>query len=113
MEKKQRLRKSQEFTSVYQKGRRFYNRDFKILVADNGLDHSRFGFSISKKYGKANKRNRTRRKLKEIIRLNINLFEKGKDYVIIPKNSTVDLDYQELEKTFLHCISISKKRKKK
>ena len=48
----------------------------------------RFGFSTSKKVGKAVVRNRVKRILKEICRLNKTWFSEGYDYIIIPKRDS-------------------------
>lgn len=104
MEKRYRLRKNKDYQRVYRKSKRVYNRDLTILLMKNGLNTRRFGFTLSKKFGKANKRNKVRRKLKEIIRLNIDRFDNGYDYVIIPKSRLIDMTYQEITKTLFHCL---------
>ena len=53
------------------------------------------GYSISKKEGKANKRNLLRRRLKEIIRLN-NLALDNHNYILQAKNGASELSYSEL-----------------
>lgn len=57
----------------------------------------RFGFSISKKTGKAVVRNRIKRVLKEICRLNSGWFRAGYDYIIIPRRDAVKRNYHELK----------------
>ncbi|EHR32091.1 ribonuclease P protein component [Helcococcus kunzii] len=111
MEKKYRIKKNLEFKRLYERSKRFYNRDFKILVSDNIFDYPRFGFTLTRKFGKANKRNRVRRLLKEIIRLNIDKFENGKDYIISPKSHTIEYEYKDLENSLMHIINISKRNK--
>lgn len=111
MEEKYRIKKNLEFKRLYERSKRFYNRDFKVLISENTYDYPRFGFTLTRKFGKANKRNRVRRQLKEIIRLNINLFQNGKDYIIIPKYHTIDKEYKDLEKSLMHIIDISKRKK--
>lgn len=57
----------------------------------------RFGFSISKKVGKAVVRNRIKRVLKEICRLNSHWFKEGYDYIIIPRKDCVKKNYHTLK----------------
>lgn len=111
MEKRLSLRKDTEFTRVYKKNNAFFNRDFTILVKNNGLNHPRFGFSISKKVGKANERNLLKRRLREIVRLNYaNL--NGVDIIIIPKKHVASLDYNSLKKTLGHVFNKAFKKNK-
>lgn len=112
MEQKYRIKKSQDFTRAYRKSKRYYNRNFSIYIVPNGLKNKRFGFTLSRKFGKANKRNRVRRRLKEIIRLNLAEFEEGYDYIILPKSNCIDISYEDLEKSLFHCLAFSKRRKR-
>lgn len=110
MKRSFRLRKNDEFQRVYRRGMPAYNRDFKIIGFRNHLEHNRFGYSLSKKYGKAHERNRTKRRLREIVRAHQNSFPKSFDYVILPKQTTKSLSFQQLEQTLLHCLMQWKKR---
>lgn len=111
MDKKYRITDNKHFVRAYKKARKFYNRDLSIFIVQNGLKNKRFGYTLSRKFGKANKRNKVRRRLNEIVRLNIDKFDDGFDYVIMPKNHCIDLSYQELEKTLFHCYGLYLKKK--
>lgn len=110
MKRSFRLRKNDEFQRVYRRGMPAYNRDFKIIGFRNHLEHNRFGYSLSKKYGKAHERNRTKRRLREIVRAHQDSFPKSFDYVILPKQTTKSLSFQQLEQSLLHCLMQWKKR---
>lgn len=111
MDKKYRVRSNRDFMRAYNRAKKFFNRDLTLLVLNNNLENVRFGYTLSRKFGKANKRNKIRRRLKEICRLNIEKFDSYKDYIFIPKNKTINLDYKELEKSVLHILELSKKVK--
>lgn len=111
MEKQYRIKKNEEFKNLYKRAKRHYNRDFIIFSAKNNFDYPRFGFTITKKFGKANKRNKARRKLKEIIRKNLTSFESGKDYIITPKFHLIDMDFNEIEKSLKHVAHLTKRKK--
>ncbi len=77
------LKTYRDFKRVYDRKLSFSNKYFVIYVKANSYDRPRFGYSISKKVGKAVVRNYLRRILKEICRTNQVGFISGYDYVII------------------------------
>lgn len=90
------IRENQAFRRVFANGK---HRADKILVLyrlANGADVCRFGFSVSRKVGGAVIRNRLRRRLKEICRLNQDLFSSGYDYVVVARPAAAGADYRTL-----------------
>jgi len=61
----------------------------------NGSNLSRYGFSITKKVGKAVQRNRLKRLLREIMRLQS--LTPGWDIVFMARSAAVGADYHQLE----------------
>ena len=59
--------------------------------------------SIGKKYGIAVERNLMKRRLREIIRKNINLM-KNLDYVFVIKPLSKELDFLEIEKNIIYLL---------
>lgn len=76
-----------EYDAVYREGRRRSSREFAVFLRPNGLELSRFGWSIKKALGSAVKRNRIRRRIREIIRLHRQEIAPGWDIVIHPRSS--------------------------
>ncbi|HCF37479.1 MAG TPA: ribonuclease P protein component, partial [Thermosipho africanus] len=65
-----------------------------ILYCKNGLDYSKFAFSVKKKFGKAVKRNKVKRWMREIVRTNKMNIPKGYDYlIIVRKLLSKDFEY--------------------
>lgn len=112
MKKNNRLRTNQDFLDIYRNGKNYWNRNLTIYVKKNNLEVSRFGYSITKKIGNSVERNKIRRKMKEIIRLNLDCIKQGYDIIIIPKKNTVDIKYKELENAILHLLKLSRMLKK-
>ena len=104
MEKEYRLRSNDDFIKVYKKGKKYWNRNLILYVRKNGLKYSRVGFSITKKVGNSVVRNKIRRRMKEIYRLNFDNIKVGYDIIFIPKKNTVDINYKDLEKAMLHIF---------
>ncbi|CDZ75742.1 ribonuclease P protein component [Peptoniphilus sp. ING2-D1G] len=96
------LRKNIDFQRVYKKRNINGNKHITVFFKKNGLDHKRVGFTITKKLGNAVTRNKLKRRLREIYRLNFDLLREGYDYVFVMKKSSVDLSYNELERSFKH-----------
>jgi ribonuclease P protein component len=91
-----RLVRRAEYDAVYRQGRRRSSREFTVFLRPNGLGHSRFGWSIKKALGGAVRRNRIRRRLREIVRLHRQEISPGWDIVIHPRSSAATADFPAL-----------------
>jgi ribonuclease P protein component len=82
-----------EYDAVYRDGRRKSGREFAVFLRPNGLDVSRFGWSIKKALGGAVQRNRIRRRIREIVRLHRQEIAPGWDIVIHPRSSVATTNF--------------------
>lgn len=96
-----RLRKNQEFSHVYKYGQSKASRYLVLYYLPNEGEVSRFGFSLSRKFGKAHVRNLYKRRLSEIVRLNMDFFKSGYDVVVIVRKPLANCNYQKVEEDFL------------
>lgn len=85
--KKERLKLRRDITLLFKFGKSVQNEDFVIIYRKNGLDYSRIAISVKKKFGKANRRNKLRRWVKECFRTNKEKIASGFDYLIIARKS--------------------------
>ncbi len=67
-----------------------------VRFAPNGRDHDRYGISTGRRLGGAVRRNRVRRRLREILRRLPNDSGHGWDILIAVRPAAVDASYDEL-----------------
>ena len=92
-----RVRKRKDYQLAYQEGKKYHTKNFIIFIRKNNLDLPRLGITVARKYGKAVKRNRIKRLLREFFRLNKKLFKTGYDYVIVVKRNCNVKNYWEVK----------------
>ena len=101
LQKQNRLTKEKDFERVFKLGESFFTKVIGFKLLKNNLSFSHFGFVVSNKIAKkANKRNRLKRQMREIVRLKIKKGEikSGWDVVLIARPGVLEKDYQQLEK---------------
>lgn len=92
------IKNNASFRRIYARGRSRATRHLVCYTLPSGEPGRRFGFVASKKVGHAVERNRLRRVLKEIVRLNEHWFKPGHDYVIIVRPAARGVGYSFLER---------------
>lgn len=95
-----RLTRRPQFTNCYDRGRRFFSKNFILFVSLQGEEaaHWRLGLAVSKKVGNAVLRNRVKRLLREFFRQHQHEFAASVDIVVVPKRSLCvpSLDLQQV-----------------
>ncbi len=91
-----RLRKNKEFNYIYKKGDRVSTEHFTLFVVKSKYNNYRIGFSVSKKLGKANVRNKLKRRLREIVRRDIDV-KNFQNYVLLAREGAEKLEFRPLQ----------------
>ena len=104
--KSERLKRSNEFKAVFQQCRKLEDGTLAFYVqfkGDAGL--RKFGVSLSRALGKAYLRNRLKRRLREIYRVEKETFRDGYQIILVPRRGSVNRTFDELRKSFLSLAS--------
>lgn len=98
LRRKYKLKKEKDFQKVFNEGKSYYSNFIGLKLINNKLDFNRFAIIISRKVSKkAVERNKIKRRIEEIIRLNFFNFKKSFDVIIITKKDILSLSYSEIE----------------
>lgn len=73
-----------------------------LYARKNRSTTNRVGITVSKKLGHAVVRNRVRRRLREIYRLNEMYFQPGWDIVVVARTKAIYASFPELTRAYLH-----------
>jgi len=95
------MKNNYEFRSLYRKGRSAATPRLVVYCRPVRRRESHLGITVSTKLGKAVRRNRIRRRLREIYRLNEHRLVPGRDVVIVARMRSAEAGYHELEADFL------------
>lgn len=105
--KRERLLNRAAFDAVFNGGKREADNRLVMHVRANGLGYGRLGLVVSRKYGHSPRRNRLKRLLREVFRLN-KREAVGHDIVILPRGPRTPDDYEMLQASFLALLAKAK-----
>ncbi len=90
-----RLKKNSQFNFIYKKGERIHTEHFTLFVVKSRFAGYKIGFSVSKKIGKANQRNKLKRRLREIVR-NLDV-PQNCNFVLMAKEGAAQLEFAQIK----------------
>ncbi|MGH9342512.1 MAG: ribonuclease P protein component [Terriglobia bacterium] len=99
-----RLLRRPDIRRVYEEGRRGSARICTIFYRSNGLPRTRLGITTPKALGGAVVRNRIRRRLREVFRLNQTAVPAGWDIVLNPRTAVASVPFPILVKEILRLF---------
>ena len=99
MRKKYHLRSNDEFQRIRREGQTLVHPLLVLSVLPNDLPHSRFGFAVGRRLGKAVDRNRIKRRMREAVRLRIARDEiaAGWDVILIARPPLREASFRQID----------------
>ena len=102
MNKDKILRKSEDFSYIISNGKNIKNKYFSLYYKER--NSTLYGITVPKKIGHAVTRNRLKRQVKNIITKGEFSIQSGYNYVIIIKEPSLKLNYEELTSNLLELF---------
>lgn len=101
--KTDRIRRRREFLAAQATGKRLSTRHFGVLLAPGPADAPRLGLVVTKRLGKAVRRNRLKRLLREFFRRHREGLPK-QDIIIMARKGAADLSYAEIQRELARIL---------
>jgi ribonuclease P protein component len=101
------LAKRRDFLRIAATRKKWVAPGMIVQMAEGTEDTStiRVGYTASKKVGNAVRRNRAKRRLREVVRKSLwDRGVRGHDYVLIARSATVDMPFDQLIRDFNWCL---------
>ena len=95
------LKQNSDFRRLYARGKSAVTPYLVLYARRNPLGRNRTGYTVSAKLGTAVTRNRARRRLRELYRLNAPALKTGWDLVIVARSRCVTAPWPKLNAAFL------------
>ena len=94
------VKESGDFRRIYRRGRSAVSGGVVVYCLKNRKGMSRLGVTVSTKLGHAVVRNRCRRRLREVYRLEKPQLKTGYDIILVARSRTATAPWPELQKQF-------------
>lgn len=101
------LRKQNEFSKIYNKGKTITSEYVVVFYIKNELGYNRRAFIASKKIGNSVERNRARRLIREFYRKNGENLRQSYDYIFVAKKKIIlkKVKLCDVEKSLIKILS--------
>lgn len=107
--RKHRILKRTEFLEIQSRGRKYFCKNFLIILSKNNLNHSRLGVTVSKRVHKrAVVRNRLKRRMREIFRHIHPSLRDHFDILFIARQNADELAFAEIKRQIVGTLRYRK-----
>lgn len=98
------LKENHLFRRIYSKGKSTVTPALAVYARPNNRPCNRLGLTVGTKVGKAVKRNKVRRRLREAYRIHEDRIPAGWDLVVVARVRSAYASYAELERELLRSL---------
>ena len=98
------VKENGDFRRIYRRGRSAVSGGVVVYCLKNRKGMSRLGVTVSKKLGHAVVRNRVRRRIRELYRLNRDKMRPGWDVIVVGRGRSAAGPYQKMNEAYLDCL---------
>ena len=100
------IKKNYEFKNLFSKGKFYYGDFIHMYIKKGNSSYNKFGIAISKKQGKAVKRNRIKRLIRENYKNFESRIENGTQILIIinKEKNIEEINFKDIENNFLRTL---------
>ena len=100
------IKKNYEFKNLFSKGKFYYGEFVHMYIKKMNSSYNKFGIAISKKQGKAVKRNRIKRLIRENYKNFESTLERGiQILIVINKNKKIEeISFKDIKNNFLRTL---------
>ena len=105
MKKTVTIKQNHEFRRMYQKGKSAVTPSMVVYCRKSRFSHNRIGITVSTKIGCAVKRNRARRRLRELFRLSQGRMKQGYDLIIVARSKAVTAPHKKLQADYDRAVA--------
>lgn len=99
------LKENHLFRRLYSKGKSAASPALAVYVRPNHHRRSRLGVTVGTKVGKAVRRNKVRRRIREAYRIHEDRMAPGFDMVVVARVRSAHAPYAEVERDLLRLLS--------
>ena len=104
-----RIKKRGDFVGLQEKGSKVSAKNLLVIYLPSEKTASRFGVGVTRKLDtRATVRNRIRRKIREVLRLNRCKLQGSFDILVIARRGIAECSYQDIEKQILDSLRRAK-----